>query len=238
MEIVVRMPAIVATGLTATLGINPVERATATMRKPTMNQGTNSAQPGFVLRAALPVCSALRAQASPNQRQRRSTTGPSISTRTSLTRVPTCIAQRADRQWSPPAPAARHRRSRPASTPYCDQRQLQSRRRATAGRAPPSTPSTAVKAMEAAMSSRSAPITGATAAIAELPQIELPQATRTARRLGRRNSAADARSWRRSRRRPSPAMPTAKPGRAPSTALRAERGAEQYDRNLQQESWR
>ena len=46
------------------------------------------------------------------------------------------------------------------------------------------TPSTAVKAMEDAISSPSAPITGATAAIAELPQMELPQATRIAMRRG------------------------------------------------------
>ncbi len=36
-----------------------------------------------------------------------------------------------------------------------------------------------------AMSSPSAPITGATAAIAELPQIELPQAIRMAMRCGK-----------------------------------------------------
>jgi hypothetical protein len=41
--------------------------------------------------------------------------------------------------------------------------------------------------MEAATSSPSAPITGATAAIAELPQIELPQATSKAMRGGRRS---------------------------------------------------
>ena len=46
-------------------------------------------------------------------------------------------------------------------------------------------PRTAVKAMEAAMSRLSAPITGATAAMAELPQIELPQATSIAIRRGR-----------------------------------------------------
>jgi hypothetical protein len=36
-----------------------------------------------------------------------------------------------------------------------------------------------VKAIEDATSSLSAPMTGATAAMAELPQIELPQAIRT-----------------------------------------------------------
>ena len=36
-----------------------------------------------------------------------------------------------------------------------------------------------MKAIDEAMSSPSAPMTGATAAIAELPQIELPQATST-----------------------------------------------------------
>ncbi len=40
------------------------------------------------------------------------------------------------------------------------------------------TPRMAVKDIEATMSSAFAPITGAIAAIAELPQIELPQATR------------------------------------------------------------
>ncbi len=47
------------------------------------------------------------------------------------------------------------------------------------------TPSTAVKAIAAATSSARAPITGATAAIAELPQMALPQATRIAMRAGR-----------------------------------------------------
>ena len=41
------------------------------------------------------------------------------------------------------------------------------------------TPSTAVNAIDDAMSSARAPITGATAAIAELPQIELPHAMST-----------------------------------------------------------
>ena len=41
------------------------------------------------------------------------------------------------------------------------------------------TPSTAVNAIEEAISSGRAPITGATAAIAELPQIELPHAIST-----------------------------------------------------------
>jgi hypothetical protein len=45
-----------------------------------------------------------------------------------------------------------------------------------------------VKAIDAATSSPSAPITGATAAIAELPQIELPHATRMARRFDRPSS--------------------------------------------------
>ena len=49
------------------------------------------------------------------------------------------------------------------------------------------TPSTAVKAMDEAMSSASASITGATAAIAELPQIELPQAISSDMRQGKRN---------------------------------------------------
>ena len=47
------------------------------------------------------------------------------------------------------------------------------------------TPSTAVKDIEEIMSSELAPITGATAAIAELPQIELPQAIRIDRRTGK-----------------------------------------------------
>ena len=47
------------------------------------------------------------------------------------------------------------------------------------------TPSTAVNEIDEAMSSPSAPITGATAAIAELPQIELPQAIRIDIRCGR-----------------------------------------------------
>ena len=49
------------------------------------------------------------------------------------------------------------------------------------------TPSTAVNPIDAATSSPSAPITGATAAIAELPQIELPHATSNAIRIGRRS---------------------------------------------------
>ena len=47
------------------------------------------------------------------------------------------------------------------------------------------TPSTAVKEIEEATSSVLAPIAGATAAIAELPQIELPQAIRIESRTGR-----------------------------------------------------
>lgn len=47
------------------------------------------------------------------------------------------------------------------------------------------TPSTAVKEIEEAISSVLAPITGATAAIAELPHIELPQAIRIERRTGK-----------------------------------------------------
>ena len=42
--------------------------------------------------------------------------------------------------------------------------------------------------MEAATSSPSAPMVGATAALAELPQMELPQATSTAMRFGRPSS--------------------------------------------------
>ena len=47
------------------------------------------------------------------------------------------------------------------------------------------TPRIAVKAIEEATSSLSAPMIGATAAIAELPQIELPHAIRTEMRCGR-----------------------------------------------------
>ena len=47
------------------------------------------------------------------------------------------------------------------------------------------TPSTAVNEIEEATSSLLAPITGATAAIAELPQIELPQEIRIDMRTGR-----------------------------------------------------
>jgi hypothetical protein len=46
-------------------------------------------------------------------------------------------------------------------------------------------PGTAVKEIEDAISSESAPMTGATAAIAELPQMELPQAMRMDMRCGR-----------------------------------------------------
>ena len=51
-----------------------------------------------------------------------------------------------------------------------------------------STPSTAVNAMDDAISFPSAPITGATAAMAELPQIELPHATSNAIRCGSPNA--------------------------------------------------
>lgn len=51
------------------------------------------------------------------------------------------------------------------------------------------TPRMAVKEIEAATSSPSASMTEATAAMAELPQIELPQATSKAILCGRRNSA-------------------------------------------------
>ena len=48
-----------------------------------------------------------------------------------------------------------------------------------------------MKEIEDATSSLSAPITGATAAMAELPQIELPQAIRIHMRCGRPNAPAD-----------------------------------------------
>ena len=54
------------------------------------------------------------------------------------------------------------------------------------------TPSTAVNAIDEATSSRSAPMIGATAAIAELPQIELPQAIRIAMCCGRPSARQSA----------------------------------------------
>ncbi|MDE3011087.1 MAG: hypothetical protein KGI67_09395 [Pseudomonadota bacterium] len=53
-------------------------------------------------------------------------------------------------------------------------------------------PSTAVNAIAVATTSLSASITGATAAIAELPQMELPQATSSAVFIGRRSARASA----------------------------------------------
>ncbi len=61
--------------------------------------------------------------------------------------------------------------------------------------------------MEAATSSPSAPITGAVAAIAELPQIELPQATRIAMRRMQSERPADAVSSTRIATTTTPAMP-------------------------------
>lgn len=49
-----------------------------------------------------------------------------------------------------------------------------------------------MKATDEATSSGSAPITGATAAIAELPQIEFPQATSVASLGGRPSSRPNA----------------------------------------------
>jgi hypothetical protein len=54
------------------------------------------------------------------------------------------------------------------------------------------TPRIAVNEIEEAMSSASAPITGATAAIAELPQIELPHAIRIESFSGRPSKRLNA----------------------------------------------
>ena len=54
------------------------------------------------------------------------------------------------------------------------------------------TPSTAVNAMDDATSPGLAPMIGATAAIAELPQIELPQAIRIAMCRGRSSARQSA----------------------------------------------
>jgi len=72
----------------------------------------------------------------------------------------------------------------PAKIPYC----VSDRCSSGISSGKPSTtrtPSTAVKEIEEMISSLLAPITGATAAIAELPQIELPQAIRIERRVGK-----------------------------------------------------
>ena len=71
----------------------------------------------------------------------------------------------------------------PAKVPYCVC-DSPSTGTSTGNPSTTSTPNTAVNAMDDATSSPSAPITGATAAIAELPQIELPHATSTAIRCG------------------------------------------------------
>src|SRR3954453_15360478 len=80
---------------------------------------------------------------------------------------------------------------RPASTPYCVGESPSSGMSSGNARTT-TTPRTAVKAMAEATSRPVAPMMGATAAMAELPQIELPQATSTAMRAGQPGGPAHA----------------------------------------------
>ena len=84
METTVSSVVRLAMGASAACGIRPRERRTAQPRKPRMNQGTS--RPRTLGRAAGWAASRRRADSS----DRTSTTGPSISTRTSLTSVPSC----------------------------------------------------------------------------------------------------------------------------------------------------
>ena len=113
-------------------------------------------------------------------------TGPSISTRTSFTNVPTCTLSKPADAVAASTCGTAYTVS-PANTPYCVAEKfhngISSGKPSTAA-----TPSTAVNAIALATSLLSASITGATAAIAELPQIELPHAIRSAIRCGRRSA--------------------------------------------------
>ena len=81
-----------------------------------------------------------------------STTGPSIRTRMSFTRVPICVLINPTGRWRR-EPAARRRRSDPARTPYwiSDIPKIGTKSGSTSTT---TTPSTAVNAMEEAISSR------------------------------------------------------------------------------------
>ncbi len=87
--------AVAAIGGRAACGISPPERRPAIARNARMNHGTRrwiATRPGFGRSPAV-TCGAGSSVSSRSRlapRESASTTGPSISTRTSLTRVPTC----------------------------------------------------------------------------------------------------------------------------------------------------
>ncbi len=97
MEMMVSRLARGAAGARAAVGTRPAERRAASARKPTMNHGTSlcsGSRPGFGRSPAV-RCGAASSVSSRMRRvssDRPSTTGPSISTRTSLTSVPICTA--------------------------------------------------------------------------------------------------------------------------------------------------
>ena len=92
-DTVVSRLAVVASGASIACGINPNERKAATIRKPRMNHGTSSCSAGPERFAALISPEPVRGSGGRRRliRDRPSTTGPSISTRTSLTTVPTWL---------------------------------------------------------------------------------------------------------------------------------------------------
>ena len=69
--------------------MKPRDRSTARLRKPRMNQGTNRLQDRRIVASVAPR---------PATSERPITTGPSISTRTSFTRVPSWVLIDAHRQ--------------------------------------------------------------------------------------------------------------------------------------------
>jgi len=84
------MPASLVIGSIAAFGTRPTERSAASTMKPTMNHGTNlkrSKRFGASAAARRRGASGRRGASSDSAM----TTGPSISTRTSLTSVPICV---------------------------------------------------------------------------------------------------------------------------------------------------
>src|SRR5471032_1337262 len=144
-------------GCSAQPGTRPKERSAISSKKPTINHGSTCASAGRDPPSLRPNSDS------------SSTTGPSISTRTSLTSVPMCTLV-SDTTLVAASTCGTAYTVKPAKIPYCTADSDSSG--ASSGKpSTTSTPSTAVK-----------PIT---AAMAELPQIELPQAISTAILLGK-----------------------------------------------------
>ena len=158
-------------------GITPVARTSASPTNAAMNQGTSGTR--------LACC------AVPRWRYRftyetPATTGPKSRTRNSFTNVPICTAATPIGTVAATTCGTAYTVS-PAIAPYCVAVRP-SNGTSDGSHTTITTPIAAVMAIAAATSSPSASIAGATAAIAELPQMALPQAISTA--SGRPNPSA------------------------------------------------